>query len=136
MRYRIQTFYPPAKGFVNTNHESDDLEELKRLARSETFAGFRIRIVDERDGLRFAPPIRERKENPTVEDIAKMLDVAMLPPIFLNPDESDEDEGTMPDESWQTTPGLRLACFWLLLARRGCTLRSPTTESHVWEWKS
>jgi len=27
-----------------------------------------------------------------VEDIAKMLDVPMLPPIFLNPDETDEDD--------------------------------------------
>ena len=77
---------------MNTNHKSDDLEELKRLARSDTFAGFRIRIVDETDTLRFAPPVRERKGGPTVEDIAKMLDVPMLPPIFLNPDESDEDD--------------------------------------------
>jgi hypothetical protein len=58
MKYRIQTFYPPAEAFMNTNHESEDLEELKRLARSDKFAGFRIRIVDETDALRFAPPVR------------------------------------------------------------------------------
>ena len=92
MKYRIQTFYLPAGAFMNTNHESDDLEQLKRLARSDTFAGFRIRIVDETDTLHFAPPIRERREAPRVEDIAKMLDVPMLPPIFLSPDESDEDD--------------------------------------------
>jgi hypothetical protein len=92
MKYRIQTFYPPAGGFMNTNHKSDDLEELKRLARSDTFAGFRIRIVDETNSLRFAPSIREQRRSPTVEDIAKMLDVPMLPPFFLNPDETDEDD--------------------------------------------
>ncbi len=96
MKYRIQIFYPPAGSFMNTNHESEDLEELKRLARSDTFAGFRIRIVDETDTLRFAPPVRERREAPTVEDIAKRLDVPMLPPIFLNPDEDDEDDDKNP----------------------------------------
>ena len=75
---------------MNTNHESDDLEQLKRLARSETFTGFRIRIVDETDMLRFAPPLRERQEEPSVADIAAMLDVPVLPPIILPPDDSDE----------------------------------------------
>jgi hypothetical protein len=92
MKYRIQTYYPPTASFMNTNHKSENLEELKSLARSDLFTGFRIRIVDETDTLRFAPPVRERKGGPTVEDIAKMLDVPMLPPIFLNPDENDEDE--------------------------------------------
>jgi hypothetical protein len=92
MKYRIQTFYPDAGFFVNTNHESDDLEELKRLVHSDIFVGFRIRIVDETGTLRFAPPTRERTGLPTVEDIAKMLDVPVLPPMFLNPDEGDEDD--------------------------------------------
>jgi hypothetical protein len=92
MKYRIQTFYPSAGCFMNTNHESDDLEQLKRLARSDTFAGFRIRIVDESDALRYAPPARERQGEPTVADIAAMLDVPVLPPIILPPDESDEDD--------------------------------------------
>lgn len=92
MKYRIQTYYPPADCFMNTNHESDDLEQLKRLARSDTFVGFRIRIVDETDALRFAPPVRERQGDPTIADIAAMLDVPVLPPIILPPDESDEDD--------------------------------------------
>jgi hypothetical protein len=94
MKYRIQTFYPAAGFFMNTNHESDDLEQLKRLARSDIFAGFRIRIVDEQDTLRFAPPVRERKGEPTVADIAALLDVPIEPPIFLNPDERDDDDDT------------------------------------------
>ena len=76
---------------MNTNHESDDLAALKHLARSDTFAGFRIRIVDEAETLLFAPPVRERKGQPSVADIAAMLDV----PIVEPPDEwlgKDEDE--------------------------------------------
>jgi hypothetical protein len=91
MKYRIQTFYPPAGCFMNTNHESADLEQLKSLARSDTFAGFRVRIVDEADGLRFAPPVRERQGELSVADIAAMLDVPVLPPIILPPDDEDED---------------------------------------------
>ena len=92
MKYRIQTFYPPADSFMNTNHESDDLEQLKRLARGDTFAGFRIRIVDAQDNLKFAPPVRERNGETTVADIAAMLDVPVLPPIILPPDETDDDD--------------------------------------------
>ncbi len=92
MKYRIQTYSPPAKSFLNTNHESDDLEQLKRLARSDTFAGFRIRIVDESDTLRFAPPVRQGKAEPTLEDIASLLNVPILPPFFLYPDETDEED--------------------------------------------
>jgi hypothetical protein len=47
--------------------------------------------MDETDTLRFAPPVRERKGEPTVADIAAMLDVPIEPPIFLNPDESDDE---------------------------------------------
>lgn len=92
MKYRIQTFYPPAGCFVNTNHESEDLEQLKSLARSDTFAGFRVRIVDETDTLRFAPPVREKIGETTVADIAAMLDVPVEPPIFLDSDESNDDD--------------------------------------------
>jgi hypothetical protein len=94
MKYRIQTFYPAAGCFMNTNHESDDLEKLKRLARGDTFASFRIRIVDEQDALKFAPPVRARSGEPTVADIAAMLDVPVLPPIILPPEESDDDDDT------------------------------------------
>jgi hypothetical protein len=92
MKYRIQTFYPAAGGFMNTDHESEDLDQLKRLARSDTFAGFRIRIVDELDTLKFAPPVRERKGEATITDIAAMLDVPIEPPIFLDPKEEDDDD--------------------------------------------
>ena len=56
MKYRIQTFYPQAGLSKNTNYESDDLEELKSLARSDAFRGFRIRIVDYSDRVVFDAP--------------------------------------------------------------------------------
>ena len=71
MKYRIQTFHPSAGCFINTDQESEDLEELKRLALSNTFAGARIRIVDETEALRFAPPVQKRKGELPVADIAK-----------------------------------------------------------------
>jgi len=84
MIYHIQTYYPEAGLFMNTNHESDDLEELKNLARSETFRGFRIRIVDDADTVVFEPAIQERKQDFTVSDIANMLGVPIGdPPVDL-----------------------------------------------------
>lgn len=61
MKYRVQTFYPEAGSFMNTNFQSDDLEELKRFACSDAFAGLRIRIIDETGATRFAPMSPDRK---------------------------------------------------------------------------
>ena len=36
--------------------------------------------------------------------------------------------GRTANQSWQPTPGLPLVCFRLPLARRGCTLRWPSTR--------
>ena len=75
MTYRIQTFYPEANGFMNTNHTSESLEDLKALCESETFTGFRVRIVDDANHVVFEPASRKRKVVPTIQDIAKMLNV-------------------------------------------------------------
>src|SRR5262249_42971994 len=91
MKYRIQIFYSEAGCFMNTNHETDDLEQLKQLACSDTFAGVRNRVVDETDATRFEPPDREVKAEPTVADIAAALGVPVLPPVFLNRDEIEKD---------------------------------------------
>jgi hypothetical protein len=96
MKYRIQVYYPGSGAFMNTNHESDDLATLKRVANSDKFLGFRVRILDDSDSLRFAPPLRERKGEPSLSDIAAALDVPILPPLFMSPDDSedeDEDDG-------------------------------------------
>ncbi len=36
---------------------------------------------------------------------------------------------TMPNQTWQSTPGAGLVCFHWLLARRGCTVRSAPTAA-------
>jgi hypothetical protein len=61
MKYHVQTFSPKARCFTNTDYQSDDLDELKRLACSDAFAGSRIRIVDETGATRFAPMSTDRK---------------------------------------------------------------------------
>ena len=99
MKYRLQVYYPAAGDFMDTNHQSDDLSELKRIAMTDTFLGFRIRILDDLDALRFAPPVRERMGDTSVADIAAMLDVPMLPPLFLSPDEMDDDDDEDQDEN-------------------------------------
>lgn len=78
MAFRIQTFYPEANLFLNTNHTSESLEELKALCYSDTFNGFRLRIVDDAKNVVFEPAPRERKGTPTVQGIATMLNVPVL----------------------------------------------------------
>jgi len=92
MTYRIQIFYPGAGLFMNTNHESDDLGDLKSLARSGTFRGSRIRVVDDSDRVVFEPPVREREGDPSLSDIASMLGVPIVnsPEDFLRSDEDDD----------------------------------------------
>jgi hypothetical protein len=80
MQYRIQTFYPEAGLFMNTNHVSEDLEGLKSLAESATFSGFRVRIVDEGFQSMFEPPVRERQGDPSIPDIASLLGVPIISP--------------------------------------------------------
>lgn len=75
MAFRIQTFYAEMNGFLNTNHASGSLEDLKTLCESDTFIGFRVRIIDDDDNVVFEPALRERKGVPTIQDIAKMLNV-------------------------------------------------------------
>jgi hypothetical protein len=79
MSYRVQVFYPESGLFFNTNHESEDLEELKRLVSSAIFDGFRYRVVDEAGAevqLDYVP--RERKAAPTIDDIARILKVPVV----------------------------------------------------------
>jgi hypothetical protein len=81
MKYRVQTFSPEAGCFMNTNYQSDDLEELKHLACSDAFAGFRIRIVDETDATRFAPMSTDRKRQ--LYRISFLMAAAQIGCFFL-----------------------------------------------------
>lgn len=91
MSYTIQIFYPGAGFFMNTNHESESLDELKSLASSELFAGSRVRVVDESQRVLFEPAVRERAEDLSLEGLASMLGVPIVdPPDFLRRDEDDD----------------------------------------------
>jgi len=80
MIYCIQIFYSEAGMFMNTNHESEDLDELKRIAASELFSGTRVRVVDESQHILFEPPVRERSEELSLSGVAAMLGVPIVVP--------------------------------------------------------
>jgi hypothetical protein len=84
MPYRIETYYREAGLFMPTNHKSDDLDELKALANSEIFTGFRIRIADQDGQVFYEPPVRERDSDLSIQDIASMLDVPVIQPDELD----------------------------------------------------
>jgi hypothetical protein len=74
MSYRVQVFHAESCFFLNTNHESDDLEELKRLVSSGIFDEFRYRVVNEAGNEVPVDHIpREREAAPTIDDIAGLL---------------------------------------------------------------
>jgi hypothetical protein len=76
MSYKVQVFHPESGFFLNTNYESEDLEELKGLVSSGIFDGFKYRIVDEADNeVQSGYVPRERKAAPTIDDIARLLEV-------------------------------------------------------------
>lgn len=78
MSYTIQVFYPEAGLYFNTNHVSEDLNQLKEYSTSELFAGFKIRIIDDSGDVVFEPPIRERGKIPDVSDIANVLNAPIM----------------------------------------------------------
>ncbi len=88
--FKIQIFHPESGFFMNTNHESDDLEELKLLLRQDAFAGPRFQIVDGDSVVRFGPVTRQRKAPMSIEDLAKSFGVPVLDP---------RKEGYLDDES-------------------------------------
>jgi len=74
--YRIQIFHPESGFFLNTNHASDDLDDLKAIIRKGIFPGVTYRVVDDKGNevpaTGVSPP---RNAEPTVSDIANMLGV-------------------------------------------------------------
>jgi hypothetical protein len=93
MSYRVQVFHAESGLFFNTNHESEDLEELKRLVASGFFDGFRYRIVDEAGNdvqVDYVP--RERKAAPRIDDIARLLKVSVAKRLEDLPGWTDPDD--------------------------------------------
>jgi hypothetical protein len=54
MKYRIQIL-SRCGFYYNTNHESDDLDNLKRFASSDTFRDSRVRVVDDSHRVHYEP---------------------------------------------------------------------------------
>lgn len=78
MTYKVQVYHAESGFFFNTNHESEDLDELRRLVSSETFDGVRCRIVDRAGNEVQADPPREKKSDLTIDDIARILKVPVV----------------------------------------------------------
>jgi hypothetical protein len=81
--FKIQIFHPESGFYLNTNHESEDLEELKRLLEEDAFAGPRFQIVDAEHSVRYGPVCRQRKAPMSIEDLAKSLGVPVRNPRDL-----------------------------------------------------
>jgi hypothetical protein len=88
--FKIQIFHNESGFFMNTNHESDDLEQLKALLEQDAFAGPRFQIVDGDGVVQFGPITRQRKAPMSIEDLAKSFGVPVLDP---------RKEGYLDDES-------------------------------------
>jgi hypothetical protein len=78
MTYKVQVYHAESGFFFNTNHESEDLDELRRLVYSETFDGVRYRIVDGAGGEVQVDPPRDKKSDLTIDDIARILKVPVV----------------------------------------------------------
>lgn len=78
--FKIQIFHPGSGFFLNTNHESDDLEALKSLLNEPSFAGPRYQIVDQDGTVRYGPVAVARKAPMSIEDLAQSLGVPVLDP--------------------------------------------------------
>jgi hypothetical protein len=88
--FKIQIFHPESGFFMNTNHESEHLEELKALLEQDAFAGPRFQIVDGDGVVHYGPTARQRKAPMSIEDLAKSFGVPVIDP---------RDAGYLDDES-------------------------------------
>lgn len=78
MTYTIQTFYPETGFYFNTNHVSENLNQLKEHATSEVFAGFKIRIINDKGEVVFEPPVLKRGKSSNATDIANMFNAPII----------------------------------------------------------
>jgi hypothetical protein len=85
--FTLQIFHPESGLYLNTNHESQDLEQLKSLLQTGMLDGLRIQIVDQDGAVHFGPISRDRKGLPSVEDIARSFGVPMSDPLDIDVDD-------------------------------------------------
>jgi hypothetical protein len=75
--------------YLNTNHKSEDIEELKSLLENDAFAGPRFQIVDDDGNVHGRPIARERKAEMTLEDLARSFGVPIGDPRDLGLSDND-----------------------------------------------
>jgi|GEM_PF-3239626 len=90
MAYTIQIFHPESGFYLNTNHVSDDLDELRQLVESDAFAGPRFQIVDDDGVTRYGPVVRDRSSHLTINELADIMGVPVSD-HFEPPHRDDED---------------------------------------------
>ena len=94
MKFRLQTFSPESGGFVDENVQSDDLEALKRLSSSKSYAGVKLRILNFDEEVVFEADGQTTSEDNSISDVAAMLGrPADDPAILRRHKRKDEDEG-------------------------------------------
>jgi hypothetical protein len=76
--YRIQILHSDSGLYLNTSHESDDLETLRSLLGDAAFAGPRFQIVDDDGEVHFGPTTIQRSTPITVKDLARSFGVPMI----------------------------------------------------------
>ena len=112
---------------MNTNHESENIEELKSLASSELFAGMRVRVVDESQRVLFEPAVRQSTGDPSLVDIAGALGV----PIVEPPEELLRSGGV----AGRTAVGCMLEAHHRILETRDIgDLNTPEGRQQLMEW--
>ena len=78
--FKIQIFHPGSGFYLNTNHESEDLEALKSLLKEPAFAGPRFQIVDQDGAVHYGPIAIVRNVPMGLDDMAQSLGVPVLDP--------------------------------------------------------
>jgi hypothetical protein len=76
--YRIQILHSDSGLYLNTSHESDDLETLRSLLGGAAFAGPRFQIVVDDGEVHFGPTATQRSIPITVKDLARSFGVPMV----------------------------------------------------------
>jgi hypothetical protein len=96
--FTIQILHPGSGFYLNTNHESEDIEVLKALLNEPAFAGPRYQIVDQDGTVHYGPVATERQAPMNIEDLAQSLAVPVLdsPDIGLL-DESSSNAASISD---------------------------------------
>jgi hypothetical protein len=91
LAYKVQIFHSESGFYLNTNHASDDLDELRQLIDSDAFAGVRLQIVDDDGEVCYGPTSRTKQTPLSIADIAGVLGVPVIDQFERPGDSVDPD---------------------------------------------